>query len=427
MKLLILGAGHIQENAIRKAKALGHTVIVSDYYSDPPGKAWADYHEQVSTFDIEQNIAIGLKYQIDGVMTLGTDQPVYTAACVAERLKLPSLLDVSTAKAVTNKKVMKRIFREKGIPTVNYVLTAEKFNDRALKDLRFPVVVKPLDSQGQRGVYKLQSITEIREVFQDVLSYSRERELLVEEYYPNSEITVSGWVKEGELFLISVVDRISLENRRHIGICTAHHFPSRFLKTHYSQIKTISESIVSAFQIKNGPVYFQMLIGREGVKVNEIACRIGGAYEDIYLERATGIDLLEMLIRASLNQPLDFKPFNGYDILANEKRFSVEMFFAKSCEIHSITEVKSVEELPGIIRSGFNFKPGDRIREIINATQRAGYFIAEGENEAVLRENVERAYGKIGIYDSQGNNQLIRLPEKNYNSSELLINTNKRE
>ncbi len=409
MKLLILGAGYIQENAIRKAKALGHTVIVSDYYSDPPGKVWADYHEQVSTFDIEKNIAIGLKYQIDGVMTLGTDQPVYTAACVAERLKLPSLLDAPTAKAATNKKVMKQIFQEAGIPTVDYVLTSENFDDGILKKLHFPVVVKPLDSQGQRGVYKLQSVPEIREVFQDVLSYSREREILVESYYPSSEITISGWVSEGELYPISVVDRVSLENLRHIGICIAHHFPSRFLKTHFTRIKTISERIVSAFQIKNGPVYFQMLVGEEGIKVNEIACRIGGAYEDIYLERATGIDLLGMSIRASLNQSIDFKPLNDYDLLTNEKRISVEMFFAGPCEIHSITESKSVEKLPGIIRAGFNFKPGDRIPEIINATQRAGYFIAEGENEAVLRDNIKRAYANIGIYDSKGSNRLIRF------------------
>ncbi len=409
MKLLILGAGHIQENAIRRAKALGHTVIVSDYYSDPPGKAWADYHELVSTFDIAKNIEIGLKYQIDGIMTLGTDQPVYTAACVAERLKLPSLHTVTTAKAVTNKKVMKRIFEAADIPTVKYVLTTESFSDRELNDLRFPVVVKPLDSQGQRGVYKLQSIGEIREVFQDVLSYSREQEILIEEYYPSSEITVSGWVIAGQMFLISVVDRISLESQRHIGICTAHRFPSRFLKSCYPQIKTISKLIVSAFQIENGPIYFQMLVGKEGIKVNEIACRIGGAYEDIYLEQATGIDLLAMLIRASLNEPMDLNPLTGYDLLANEKRLSVEMFFAKPCEIASITDRESLEELPGIIRAGFSFKPGDQIPEIINATQRAGYFIAEGENEALLRENVERAYAKLGIYDSKGNNQLIRF------------------
>lgn len=409
MKLLILGAGHIQENAIKKAKALGHTVIVSDYFKDPPGKAFADSHEQVSTFDIEKNIEIGLKYKIDGVMTLGTDQPVYTAARVADKLNLPSLLDVSTAKAVTNKKVMKRIFTEAGIPTVNYAIIAEDFRDEEIRNLNFPVVVKPLDSQGQRGVYKLQSFSEIREVFQDVLSYSKEREILIEEYYPSSEITVSGWVIAGKLYLISVVDRVSLENQRHIGICTAHHLPSGFLGAYFPQIKTISERIVSGFQIKNGPVYFQMLVGETGIKVNEIACRIGGAYEDIYLYKATGIDLLEMLIKASLNEPINFKPLTDYNLLANEKCLSVEMLFAKPCEVASVTEPESVEKLPGIIRARYNYKPGDRIPEIINATQRAGYFIAAGDTETELRENVERAYANIGIYDSKGNNQLIRF------------------
>ncbi len=409
MKLLILGAGHIQENAIRRAKAMGHTVIVSDYYPNPPGKAFADYHEQVSSFDIEKNIEIGVKHRIDGVMTLGTDQPVYTVARVAEELNLPKLLNTTTAKAVTNKKEMKRIFKEAGIPSANYVLVNEDFIDHEIKGLRFPVVVKPLDSQGQRGVYKLHSISEIRDVFQDVLSYSRQREILIEEYYPSSEITVSGWVIDGELYLIAIVDRVSLESQRHIGICTAHHFPSRFLNWYYFRIKEISEQIVSGFQIRNGPIYFQMLVGEEGIKVNEIACRIGGAYEDIYFHKATGIDLLEMLIRASLNQPVDFKPLINYDLLANKKHFSVEMFFARPCKIGSLTSRELIENLYGIIKAGFHFKPGDCIPELINATQRVGYFIAEGENTAILRENVERAYANLGIYDFEGNNQLIRF------------------
>ena len=90
MKLLILGAGNAQLNAIFRAKERGHTVIVSDYYANPPGKAIADYHEQVSTFDVEGNIAVAKKYEIDGIMALGTDQPVYTVAVVAQRLKLPA-------------------------------------------------------------------------------------------------------------------------------------------------------------------------------------------------------------------------------------------------------------------------------------------------------------------------------------------------
>ncbi len=112
MKLLVLGGGNCQVNAILRAKQKGCNVIVSDYYDDAPGKEYCDFKELVSTFSIEENIEVAKKYEIDGVMTIGTDQPVYTAANIAEELGIPSNIDVFTAKAVTNKRVMKNIFKK---------------------------------------------------------------------------------------------------------------------------------------------------------------------------------------------------------------------------------------------------------------------------------------------------------------------------
>jgi biotin carboxylase len=409
MKLLILGASNLQLNAIRRAKAAGHTVIVSDYYPDPPGKAYADYHEQVSTFDAEGNIAVAAKHGVDGVMTLGTDQPVLTVARVAEALRLPALIDVPTALAVTHKKVMKQRFRDTGIPTVNYRLLREDFRDRELEGLGFPVVVKPLDSQGQRGVYKLESIAAIREVFREVLAFSRESEILVEEYYPSDEITVSGWVSAGETRLIAVVDRISLVRERHIGICIAHRFPSRHLPARYPEILDLSRRIVAAFSIGDGPIYFQMLIGGDGIKINEIACRIGGAYEDIYLERATGIDPLGMLIEASLGGTPDCRALRDFQLLQCPKQLSVELFFSDPCQVAALTDIDRLSRLPGVVRAGYNLKPGDRVGAIVNATGRAGFMIIEGESDRELRERIERAYGELAIYDNSGINRLRRF------------------
>ncbi len=414
MKLLILGAGNAQFNAIARAKEQGHTVIVSDYYPDPPGKAIADFHEQVSTFDVEGNVGIAQKYGVDGIMTLGTDQPVYTAAEVAQKLKLPAFLDVATAKAVTHKEIMKEKFQEAGIPTAKYRLLPKNFSDRELAGISFPVVVKPLDSQGQRGVYKLQSIAEIREVFKDVLSYSRESRILVEEYYPSEEITVSGWVVNGETFLISVVDRVSLENQRHIGICIAHHLPSKFLDWHYQEILKLSKQIVDSFKIANGPIYFQMLIGAAGIKVNEIACRIGGAYEDIYLHRATGIDILGMLIDASLGRELAVFDLKNHDLLHNPKRLSVELFFANPCKVGALADIDKINQLPGVVRARYHYRVGDQIHPIANATQRAGYLIIEGSNQADLKEKIEGAYRELSIYDEFGKNQVIRFSSNGY-------------
>ncbi|HYH02322.1 MAG TPA: ATP-grasp domain-containing protein [Bacillota bacterium] len=409
MKILVLGAGYSQLNAIRRLKQLGHLVVVSDYYENPPAKAVADFHEPVSTFDVAANIAVARKHGVDALMTLGTDQPVYTAARVAQELGLPSLLDVVTAKAVTNKRLMKYCFVENNLPTVNFRLVTENFRDEELAGLTFPLVVKPLDSQGQRGVYKLDSVAAIRQVIGEVLSYSREAEILVEEYYSSDEITVSGWVVDGRVYLISVVDRISQQNFPHIGICVRHRFPSQYQAEYLDQIQALSRKIARSFNISNGPIYFQMLIGDQGLKINEIACRLGGAYEDEYLLEATGIDILGMLLDTSQGRSVDEAALQRYDISQITKAISVELFFARPGQVGSLSDMDALKRLPGVIQANHHLEIGSMVRPAENATARAGFVIVAGQNEAELAINLERVYRELGIYDPAGNNMVMRF------------------
>lgn len=408
MKLLILGGGNSQINAIKRSKEKGITTIVSDYYEDAPGKGISDFGELVSTFDVNENIKVAKKYDIDGIMTLGTDQPIYTVAEVARELKLPSFLKVPTAKAVTNKRVMKKIFSHNKIPTVNYVLINKNFKEKELKNLKFPVVIKPVDSQGQRGIYKLYSIDDIRGKIEDTLSYSREDVVLVEEYYESEEITVSGWVQGGNTHIILVTDRVAFSNNQHIGICLAHDFPSKHLYSNHEDIYRITRQIVEAFEIQDGPIYFQMLIGSEGIKVNEVACRIGGAYEDKLIPLLTEIDILDMVIDYSLGNEIDYTRLKSYDLLKNHKKASVQLFFAKPGKIKFLSDMKEIKKLPGVIEGNFNFKEGDELRRIVNATARAGYMIIVGEDKKSLEDNINRAFRHLKIYDNDGNNLVMQ-------------------
>src|SRR6056297_1313693 len=341
-------------------------------------------------------------------MTVGTDQPVFTAMKVAKKLNLPRYLTEETARAVTNKREMKKTFSKYDIPTVNYKIINKNFSDKKLANINFPVVIKPLDSQGQRGVFKLNSIKEIRKHFSEVLNYSRENEILVEEYYKSDEITVSGWVNQGNLNLLTITDRVTHENNSHIGICSAHIFPSKHLKKYYNQIKAISEKIVDSFKIKNGPIYFQILVGENGLKVNEIACRIGGAYEGDFMPWLTGVDILEMMINLAAGQELDLKALNDYSIEDNSKHLSSQLFFAGPGEIREITIVSEILKLPGVLKAGLNYEAGDRIPEIKNATARAGYFIVMAENENELKQRVKAVYDNLKIIDQNGKNLVLR-------------------
>ncbi|MFW6280681.1 MAG: ATP-grasp domain-containing protein, partial [Halanaerobium sp.] len=242
----------------------------------------------------------------------------------------------------------------------------------------------------------------------DVLKFSREKEILVEEYYQSEEITLSGWVKDSKLKILTITDRITHQNKKHIGICSAHIFPSKFLNIYYQDIKRISQKIVNTFEIKNGPVYFQLLIGEQGIKVNEIACRIGGAYEGDFIPIITGVDIMKMMINLSLGNNPTEEELDKYDILKNKKWLSVQLFFAETAEIREITPLFDLKELPGVIDAGLNFKAGDKIGEIENASERAGYFIVKADSKKELKMRIKKAYDTLKIYNFKGENIIIR-------------------
>jgi len=408
MKLLVLGGGSSQIGIIKEAKESGHTVYVSDYLADAPGKEEADEAFSISTFDVAGCLQLARHLAVDGIVTVGTDQPVYTVAKVAEELGLPSFISADTALAVTNKRIMKKVLREHDIVTPRFTFLAENFQDVDLAMLKCPLVIKPVDSQGQRGVYFLENSAEVRSYLPLTLSHSREKVVLLEEYYENGEITVSGWVEEGQTYLISITDRISFRSGASLGICNAHQFPSRFLDSHYEEINNTTQQVVKGFGIRNGPIYFQMLVGKEGVKVNEISCRIGGAYEDQLIPELTGINILRLVLDGALGNKLDLSRVREHDVLKNKLRGRVELVFANPGHVSKLADLAKVKALPGVLEAKFNVKAGQELPKIVNATQRVGYMIVTGD-ETTLEQRVEGAFQFYRLEDNQGSNMIIRF------------------
>ena len=408
MKVMVLGGGGCQMNLIERLKSQGDEVVLVDYLPDCPGKKLCDVHVKESTFDTPAVLDAAKKHRIDAIVTLGTDQPVYTAAKVAEDMGLPFYVTPGQALSATNKRVMKEKFVKNNIPTANYRLIKKGFLDKDIEGITFPAVIKPVDSQGQRGIYKINSISEIRGYIEDTLSYSRESHALLEEYYENDEITVNGWLKNGKLTLLSVVDRVTLTSGDHIGICIAHNFPSLHLKDNYREIENLTQSIVDVFGFKEGPVYFQYLIGDDGIKVNEIAMRIGGAYEDITLPIITGMDVLGMLISSVKREDINEGRLDSYSLKDNDNYVSTQMFFLNHGKIASISYDGNSLKACGVDKIVIARKAGDVSGGIENATARAGYFIVQGESYNKMYKNIDRAYDEIKILDSKGRNMVKR-------------------
>lgn len=415
MKLLMLGGSKAQAAGIILAQKMGHEVVVCDYIESSIGHQLANKSYLVSTFDHEGVLEVATNESIDGIMTYGTDQPVATASYVSTRLNLSSMISYETALCVTNKIYMKKRFDAFDISTVNYQIY-KKGDKEGLKSLKTPLVVKPVDSQGQRGIYFLKEKDQVDHVFDQVISFSRTDTILVEEYYDHDELTVSGWVHDGKLHVLTITDRVTFTDKSRLGICLSHEFPSKYLTTYGVEIIELSNKIVSAFDIQNGPIYFQLLVGKEGILVNEVACRIGGAYESDFMESLTGFDILRTQILCDLGLEADFDMLDSYDVLKNDKHLSVQLFFIEPCTIKEMVSSQDIEGLEGVLGCGFNVKKGDTIDSIENATARGGYVIIEGENREQVDKRLDTLYSLLKVLDEGGNNRLIHTDYNEYRS-----------
>lgn len=407
MKLMMLGAASAQLSGILKAKEMGHTVVTCDYYKTAIGHQYADESTITSTFDVEAVFNKAKEFNIDGIMTLGTDQPVYTAAYVANHLGLPSMITEATALAVTNKIVMKERLTANNIRMVHYMVYEKGVNEAELDEMAYPVVVKPIDSQGQRGLFYLEDAKAVREHYYKVIEHSRLKQIMVEAYYEHDEITVSGWVDEGNVHILTITDRVTFDGVENIGICLSHEFPSKHMSEHGDELIELTKRIVQVCGIKNGPIYFQLFIGKDGILVNEIACRIGGAYEATFIPEITGFDICLANIQKALGQNIDTTMLNVYDIKKNVNYLSVQLFFASTCIIHNLPTDETIRSLDGVVEVGYNISKGDVLKPISNATSRAGYVIVKAKTKQALEERLIKLYDVLKILDLKGKNHII--------------------
>ncbi len=410
-RLMVLGGSQCQLHALQWAKKEQMYTVLADYTKAPAGARIADVHEPVSTFDWEGCVQTAKKHEIQGIMTMGTDQPVYTAAKVSEELGLPCCLTPEQALLVTNKKYMKQRMAEAGIPAVPWMLVDETTKPEELRKLKPPYVIKPLDSQGQRGIFKLNTPEEVLAHLPETLSFSRCREALVEEFYESDEMTVSGYIDHGKLIILTVTDRLLYPDPVHIGVCIGHRFPSVHMAD-YEKIKEISDALVESFGLPNGPFYLQLLTGDKGIRVNELACRIGGAFEDVIIPWLTGFDLLEAVMKNALGHPVNVDKWRNFRCDRVEKSAAVQLLFCHPGKIQSVTPEEELRTLPFVLDCGYNYQTGSTIPVMENATARFGHAVITGTGEEISK-NIDTFYKKLQVTGEAGEAMINRLyPEE---------------
>jgi len=312
---------------------------------------------------------------------------------------------VDTARRATNKRAMKQAFERFHIPTAPFIYLRRKDPAEVLRGLEPPLVIKPLDSQGQRGVFKVRSAEEAVRRLAETLSFSREDTALVERFYPSAEVTLSAFMADGRLHPLTLTDRQLIDDPLHIGVCAAHRYPSVYADR-TGEIHEIARNVARALGVTRGPLYIQFLIGDRGVIVNEASARVGGAFEDVFIPWVTGFDILEAVIRQAagetvLPDALQTKGRSGAGC-----QVSAQLTFCRPGTVASVTPLETLLQLPGILSAGYNYGAGSVIPAMQNATARFGHCVlATGDGD--MDDRVRRYYQTLQVLDQDGNNLVI--------------------
>ena len=414
-RLLVLGGGRHQKNLICQAEERGVRVVVSDYYPDAPGKQYASYPTNTDALDIEANIKLAREYDVSGVITIGTDMAVVTMAEVADALGLPCYLTPQSARLATDKLLMKRAFVEAGIPICHHEEIARGASDlEKVNSFRFPVVVKPSDSQGQRGVCRVDQPRDVVAAIASARRHSRTGNVIVEEFLRGYEFTVSAWVCGGELVILAIADRVTYNPFPAIGICFQHIFPSLRAKGLTEEIAGIVREVVHCYGVREGPLYIQMIVQDGNIRVVEAACRVGGGHEESSIPISTGVDVRNRLIDLALagrSTPIDYE-FDDDDV---EHHVLVNFLLPRP----GVTrEGKGFHRLvrSGMIEEGeFYFPPGYTCPEVTDGVGRVGYFIVKDKARDGLLRLARSAYSRLELVGSDGMNLLFWPPSRYVN------------
>lgn len=301
-KLLVLGAGNAQIDLIEYAKSIGLEVYACSYTNTDKGIPKADVFAQINITDAEKIESYVKENKIDYIYSVGSDIAVPTFCKVSENLNMFHFVSAKTAEICCNKHLMRKALGTDN--AFNVPFTVCQTLDEARSAHFYPLMIKPVDSQGQRGVFMAENFEELTQCFERAMSYSRNGKVILEKHISGNEVSVNAYVKDGEIIFSMLSDRESFANLPG-GIIKAHHLPSVFEKTKtHEKINMLVRETAAKLEIENGPVYFQIKVSEGHPYLIEVTPRLDGCHMWRLIKQYCGVDLLEMTVKHLLGESI---------------------------------------------------------------------------------------------------------------------------
>ncbi len=343
-------------------------------------------------------IEVGRRHAVDGVLTISADRAVPVVAAVAEALGLPGI-GTDTAYVMTQKIAMRRVLADAGVPQPEFAAVRNVHEGyAALERVGLPAVLKPADSGGQRGVFRLETADDLERHLHVALGESPTEEAIIEAYVDGLELNGLVIVRDGEAFPLTLSDRLRPPGIG-FGVGWIHVYPATIYADQLEEAERVAVHAVRALGLRDGIAFPQLLARDDGqVLVIEVAARIPGGQMADLARHAVGVDLVEIALLQALGE-------NVPDEVALP-RFSQPLairFLTASpgpLPTGTVTEIGSLEKVsafPGVVQTDVYLTVGETIRPVQLDGDRRGYVIAIADTNVEALERAEAAAQLIDV------------------------------
>lgn len=398
MKIIVLAGGSDQIALIQELKLRGHEVVLVDYFQNPPAKSYADKHIVASTLDVEAVRDITLSEQADLICTACTDQALLTMAKVSEDLSLPCYISYETALNVTNKSYMKEVMSRNGIPTARYVIL-DSFNESALSEFQYPLVVKPVDCNSSKGVRKVHDRAELVSSLNSAIELSRTHTAIVEEFKAGEEISADFYVDEHDVKLLCATKSVK---KQHVDSFT-------IIGSYYPVITSgqeeillkIARQIAAAFSLRNTPLLVQLIQQGDIFNVVEFSARMGGGSKYKLIEVLSGVNIMSAYVDLVLGGKPLICPQPQVNCAAMVYLYSKPGIFHELCGLQELKDTS-------YIHSYFMYKtPGMAITKAEISSDRIAGYLVTASDEMELQQKIAYIDSLVQILDEFGNDMML--------------------
>ena len=370
-KLAIIGASYLQLPLVKKAKEMGVEIHCFAWREGSVCADVADFFYPISIIEKEEVLKKCQEIDIDGITTIASDTAVVTVNFVASHMGLRSNPD-EYSEVTTNKYKMRQCFMDNGVPSPKFTLSDGE-NRYQITGFKYPLIVKPTDRSGSRGVEKVLDPLQLDEAIIRAQKESFEHKAIIEEFVNGCEISVESISYEGKHTILQITDKVTTGAPYFVEL--EHHQPSLLPDKIKEQVKDIVLHALDALHIQFGASHSELKIAEDGdIRVIEIGARMGGDFIGSDLVRlSTGYDFLKGVIEVALgvfHEPVISKQkYSGVYFLSEETK-DLKYIIENWRNYPEIVEAKMMDS---------------ELRPVECSGDRSGYFIYQSDRKFIVR------------------------------------------